>query len=613
MPDVSLSLDQIEYPLTVVDGASLTLVLNGPQGPAGEAEPWLSDVFTAAPPEEGYSSVLPTSDWWDRIVECDYDVSLPFDASEYTGKRFILRTTAEIGITFAYSNDEVLTTIPAPIDAFGSTLTLIQSIGGVWMATINYTGVGVTIDTTITDGSTNAVSGNAVFDALALKAPSLKYLHGNRAITDALKTTLDAGLDAAIGIITDSTGNAVDEWVYLTVADIAARHPTHRVSYRLWNDTTKGYDLTTIQNGVGGDRHINYPTGSTFGYYQPITNLLDNWTGSDIEVQAEVSITAGGFPTTSCVLLSWSNADGTGRGWFQLGSTGFLQLNWSEDGSGAALKSVASSVAMASLTAGVKYAFKATLDIDDGAGNNVVKFWYSTNSGTTWTQLGTTRTTATATTVYTPTSTGSILQNSRGSTPSAGLKFYRVQFYKGINGQPLLPERIDLWQRNASGGGNTASLSGAPCLYVDNIAISGFGLNSHLTLQTAPEAAYIERGRLFWALASSHNDQGMSFGEWGRKADELMAIVRTKSVDDAPVILITQNSQSASAVFSESHNSRCVQQLRVGSARGWPVIDANGAWRDYGDYSALMNADGIHPLAGGSALTKNAILGALGY
>jgi hypothetical protein len=444
-------------------------------------------------------------------------------------------------------------------------------------------------------------------------SPFRKYLHGNRAVTDALKTTLDAGLDAAIGILTDSTGNAVDEWVYLTVADIAARHPNHRVSYRLWNDTTKGFDLTTIQNGVGGDRHINYPTGATFGYYQPITNLLDNWTGSDIEVQAEVSITAGGFPTASCVLLSWANADDTGRGWFQLGSTGFLQLNWSENGSGSAPKSVASSVAMASLTAGVKYAFKATLDIDDGAGNNVVKFWHSTNSGTTWTQLGTTRTTATATTVYTPTSNGSVTQNSRGSAPIAGLKFYRGQIYKGIGGQPLLPDRIDLWQRNTSGGGNTASLSGAPVLYVDNIAISGFGLNSHLTLQTAPQAAYIERGRLFWALASSHNDQGMSFGEWGRKADDLMAIVRTKSVDDAPVILITQNSQSASAVFSESHNSRCVQQLRVGSARGWPVIDANGAWRDYGDYSALMNADGIHPLAAGSTLTKNAILGALGY
>ena len=462
----------------------------------------------------------------------------------------------------------------------------------------------------IPDASLTIAKTSGLQAALDGKAPARKYLNGNRAITDTLKTTLDAGLDAGFGVITDSTGNATDEWIYLAAADIAAAHPNHRVLYRLWNDTTKKYDLTTIQSGVGGDRHINFPTGALFGYYMPASNMLETFAGNDLEIQAEFSLSAG-HGSGYLILLSWGS--GNGRGWLEMDpTTKVFNLNWSEDASGTTLRTATSTAGIPSFVLDQKYTVKATLDINDGSGNRVAKFWYSTNSGSTWTQLGSTITVATVTTTYWD-GTNVLLINSRGSAPIGGAKFYRVQLYKGIDGQPLLPERIDLWQRNASGSGNTASLSGAPVLHIDNIANSGWGLNSHLTLQTAPQTAYIERGRLFWAISSSHNDTGMSFGEWGRKADELVAIVRTKSGDDPPIVLITQNPQNGAAVFKESHNNRCVQQLRVGSARGGPVIDANGAWRDYGDYSALMNADGIHPLAAGSQLTKSAILGALGY
>jgi hypothetical protein len=465
--------------------------------------------------------------------------------------------------------------------------------------------------TAIANGALSIAKTSGLQAALDSKDPARKYLHGNQAITDALKTTLDAGLDAGFGIITDSTGNANDEWIYLAAADIAAAHPNHRVLYRLWNDTTKKYDLTTIQSGIGGDRHINFPTGSTFGYYMPASNMLETFAGNDLEIQAEFSLSTG-HGSAYLILLSWGS--GNGRGWLEMDpTTKVCNLNWSEDASGTTLRTATSTAGIPSFVLDQKYTVKATLDINDGSGNRVVKFWYSTNSGSTWTQLGSTITVATVTTTFWD-GTNALLINSRGSAPVGGAKFYRVQIYKGIDGQPLLSERIDLWQRNTSGGGNTASLAGAPVLHIDNIANSGWGLNSHLTLQTAPQTAYIERGRLFWAISSSHNDTGMSFGEWGRKADELMAIVRTKSVDDPPIVLITQNPQNGVAVFKESHNNRCVQTLRVGSARGWPVIDANGVWRDYGDYSALINAaDGIHPLAAGSQLTKTAILGALGY
>ena len=383
------------------------------------------------------------------------------------------------------------------------------------------------------------------------------------------------------------------------------------MEYRLWNDSTKVYDLTQIQAGVGGDRHINYPASSTFGYVLPTDNLLDSLPGSDIEIQVEISLDAGGYPTTSCVLLNWMGSN-AGRGWFQLGTTGWMQLNWSEDDSGTTTKFANSSTTMPTLTAGQKYLFKATLDIDNGASGRDIEFYYSTDSGSSWTQIGTTVTAAGTTTVFSADGFY-LIQNSRGSAPTPGVKFYSTQIYKGIDGQPLLPERIDIWNRNTSSPSNHAALTGAPVLYIDNIANSGWSLETHIASQTNPEVAYIDRSRLFWVLCSSHNDQGKLAQEWGVSADELMAIVMAKSVDDPPIVLITQNTQLDGVAFSESHNRRMVAQLRVASARNWPVIDVAGAWRDYGDTTAIMNVDGIHPIAAGSQLTSDTIFEALGF
>lgn len=101
---------------------------------------WYAATVTAAAPGDFQTSTVPTSAWWDHVVVCAYDVSLPFDASEYEGKKFMLRTEAAIGISNAKANDYYLTVIPAAPN-YGVTHTLIESIGGRWMATLNYSGV----------------------------------------------------------------------------------------------------------------------------------------------------------------------------------------------------------------------------------------------------------------------------------------------------------------------------------------------------------------------------------------------------------------------------------------------------------------------------------------
>ena len=502
---------------------------------------------------------------------------------------------------------------PAGSDATVTLAAITLAIGGTPAKTSDIISAAAGISFTPTGNISATTVQAAVAELDSEKQTLRKYVHGDTGAINSLKHALDAGIDAAIGILTDSTGNATDEWVYLTFADIAARYPNHRVLYRLWNDSTKVYDLTTVQAGVGGDRCINYPAGSTFGYYHPRADMLDTFAGGDLEVQTEISVDAGGNPAGNFVLLSWSGAPTTdyGRGWFQM-AAGYLSLYWSEDAT-ATLRSVSSTAAIPTPVAGTKYRYKVTLDIDDGAGNRVVNFYYSTNSGSTWTKIGNTVTTAGASNTYLD-STASIIQNSRGATPTTGVKFYYAQLFKGIDGQPLLPERIDLWQRNTSSPSNAASLTGAPVFYIDNIAVSGWSLYSHINLQLAPKVAYIDRGRLFWILSSSHNDQGKLAAEWGRDADTLIAQVNAKSVDDAPVVLVTQNPETLGvAVFAAAHNRRCVDQVRVASARRWGLIDVTAAWRDYGDWSVLMNADGIHPLATGSTVTKNAMIVSLGF
>ena len=100
---------------------------------------WYAATVTAAAPGEFQTATAPTVAWWDHVVECAYDVDLPIDASEYEGKKFMIRTTAQIGLNGAYSNGTTISVIPAPTASI--THTLIESIGGIWMATLNYSGV----------------------------------------------------------------------------------------------------------------------------------------------------------------------------------------------------------------------------------------------------------------------------------------------------------------------------------------------------------------------------------------------------------------------------------------------------------------------------------------
>lgn len=63
--------------------------------------------------------------------------------------------------------------------------------------------------------------------------------------------------DVSMLVMSDSTANETDEWVYVTAQALAVKFPTHSVIYTLW-DTTSYYSPVTVSTGSGSKKiYIN--------------------------------------------------------------------------------------------------------------------------------------------------------------------------------------------------------------------------------------------------------------------------------------------------------------------------------------------------------------------
>lgn len=149
-------------------------------------------------------------------------------------------------------------------------------------------------------------------------------------------------------------------------------------------------------DGVAG--YISTPDAAALGITGDIDLAAlvaaDDWTPTN----ALYAITKAAF----------FNVGGTSYG-LAITATGLLQLIWSADGT--ALLS-ASSTAATSFTDGQFGLIRVTMDVDDGGGNRVIKFYTKAYDPTvnpltqvktaiaTWTQLGTTVTTAGTTSIF---------------------------------------------------------------------------------------------------------------------------------------------------------------------------------------------------------------------
>jgi hypothetical protein len=180
-----------------------------------------------------------------------------------------------------------------------------------------------------------------------------------------------------------------------------------------------------------GTNYVYHPGANSNSQSIPDSSALDI-TG-DIDLRAFIALDDW-TPTGNGAIIDKREAASTGISYnMRIGTTGLIGLQWSADGTTTLL---AVSTVATGVTDGTAKWVRATLDVDNGAGGYEVKFFLSDN-GTTWTQLGTTVTGASTTSIYSGSGNVSLGGSPLGSFFITG-KYFRAQILNGIDGTTVL-------------------------------------------------------------------------------------------------------------------------------------------------------------------------------
>jgi hypothetical protein len=305
----------------------------------------------------------------------------------------------------------------------------------------------------------------------------------------------------------------------------------------------------------------------------------------DIDVRVKVALDDW-TPSTSNTLVARFGGSGN-RGWrVYVHTNGYMYLEWTTDGTTLITKN--SGVAVGATDGSTKWV-RATLDVDNGASGNDVRF-YTSDDGVVWTQLGATQTTGGVTSIYEPTAQPWELGGYGQVTfPTVG-KIYEVQIREGINGPIRNPVLPDHWQVRDD---TSYTFSGSPVLTVVNGSHPGASL-TYLNDATRLPKLHPDYGQVAIMFSDSHNEN-WSVGEaWRVKYEAwLDAVQALRPV--ATLVISTQNPKYAPATGIEAHAVRQQLLKAIAARRRLGLIDAFGA---FGTNAALVQSDGIHPTKG---------------
>jgi len=154
----------------------------------------------------------------------------------------------------------------------------------------------------------------------------------------------------------------------------------------------------------------------------------------DIDIRVKVALDDW-TPALTNSLIS-KRAGAGNRSYRLVSTTNGLSLVWSADGT---IENTSSSTVPTGITDGASKWVRATLDADNGASGNDVKFYTSddydplTQNGT-WTQLGATVTTANTSSIFDSATSVEVGSNTGGTIQLAAGEFYRAQIFNGIDG-----------------------------------------------------------------------------------------------------------------------------------------------------------------------------------
>jgi len=293
--------------------------------------------------------------------------------------------------------------------------------------------------TSATSAATSATASAASATAADTYAQRVANVMG--AVDTAGSSALEGQRYAAEGSVLDnlpahvhSAENLLKQAVWWI--DAAHNGSTDAAAVNLgWGGTALNAAQATAANqpkklGWTGENYV-YLSGVASNYLSVPDEAALRITG-DIDIRVRVALDDW-TPAARNVLISRDLSNGA-RAWeLNVETTGALRWIYSTDGTAEITKTSTASV---SATDGAVKWVRVTHDVDNGSGGHDVKF-YTSDDGVTWTQLGTTVTTATPITIFAAACITAIGSSGSTGNPATG-KFYRAIVKNGIDGPSVL-------------------------------------------------------------------------------------------------------------------------------------------------------------------------------
>lgn len=368
----------------------------------------------------------------------------------------------------------------------------------------------------------------------------------SRALAGIMATLQRGYRSTCLAAIGDSTGDNkdgpagpnVDEWMRVLVRRIAEGNPAYTFQEPRWNDAIQGFDAPMVlQTGTGnggGARRAVFSKATPGGL-----RYLGAAITGDISLRGRFHPTSY-TPTGQATLLAkWESTGNQRSVLFLLNQDGTLGLNWSADGTASVgQKNSTAAVSTApGFAAGQPFHLRADLDVDNGAAGNDLKFFTSPDA-VTWTQLGTTVTTAGTTSVHAGTAPWQIGSFTSGLTTPFDGSVYEVTVRSGLTSQAsVVPRIVDEWEWYSGAG--TVTLAGAPVFTFLNGSQSGQNV-AYFDNATRRAILHQPWGQAALIVNDGHNDGTMANSIWLANYGTMINNIKGL-LPNVPILVVGQN------------------------------------------------------------------------
>ncbi len=407
-----------------------------------------------------------------------------------------------------------------------------------------------------------------------------------------LNSDLTAGISTSILVLGNSTEKDTITWPYKWLKLLNAKYTNYNIKCNVWNTGTQDYGLYPefYLRGSATNHYANIVTSGLYFPYQQVP-----LSGGDVEIRCFINATNYANGSTQHLIGKYKSGVATNVR-LAITSTGLLQLIWapSPDGSVQVLKNSTVTLPSVGITNGTDLWVRATLSVNNGSSGSDVKFYYSTTNSS-YTQLGSTVTTAGVTNVY----TGDTLNYEIGvNTPNLNQfvgKFYYAEIRDGIGGPIVTPPLIDSWIRYSS----------TAVTFVGNPVLSMYiGGQSGITIQGLQDPTRVKKMiplEQFSAvlITNGHNDSLNFGGTYIKLWDSWLSIIRSR-VTTGDIFVVNENPRVSPSNLIYEQAKRQGEINAWGYKNGLKNINAFKAFIQCPNYPKLIQGDGIHPTFGNS-------------